>query len=64
MLVGLTLTAFSLYQMIDFTPDTSGRTIVIVSVMQGFGLGLVFVPLNTVAFATLPPRCAPMAPPC
>ena len=28
--------------------------IVIVSIVQGFGLGLVFVPLSTVAFATLP----------
>ena len=26
----------------------------IVSIVQGFGLGLVFVPLSTVAFATLP----------
>ena len=26
----------------------------IVSVVQGFGIGLVFVPLSTVAFATLP----------
>jgi len=29
------------------------RTIVVASVVQGFGLGLVFVPLSTVAFATL-----------
>ena len=27
---------------------------VITSVVQGFGLGFVFVPLNTIAFATLP----------
>ena len=40
--------------MVDFTNQTSARTIVIVSVVQGFGLGLVFVPLSTVAFATLP----------
>ena len=29
-------------------------TIVLASIVQGFGLGLVFVPLSTVAFATLP----------
>ena len=31
-----------------------GQTIAINSVMQGFGLGFVFVPLNTIAFASLP----------
>jgi MFS transporter, DHA2 family, multidrug resistance protein len=40
--------------MVDFTDQTSPHTIVVVSVVQGFGLGLVFVPLSTVAFATLP----------
>jgi DHA2 family multidrug resistance protein len=39
----------------DFTPDTSARTIVWTSVLQGFGLGFMFVPLNTVALATIPP---------
>ncbi len=53
-LVGLLLAAFTLDQMVDFTDQTSPRTIVVVSVLQGFGLGLVFVPLSTVAFATLP----------
>jgi DHA2 family multidrug resistance protein len=40
--------------MVDFTDQTSPATIVVVSVVQGVGLGLVFVPLSTVAFATLP----------
>jgi DHA2 family multidrug resistance protein len=53
--VGLTLCSFSLYHAIDFTPDTSARTIVWTSVVQGFGLGFMFVPLNTVALATIPP---------
>jgi MFS transporter, DHA2 family, multidrug resistance protein len=53
-LVGIALAAFTLSQMVDFTDQTSPRTIVVVSVLQGFGLGLVFVPLSTVAFATLP----------
>lgn len=37
-----------------FTDQTSSNAIVFAGVLQGFGLGLVFVPLNTVAFATLP----------
>ena len=45
----------SLYYSIDFTPDTTIRTIVWISVVQGFGLGFMFVPLNTIALATIPP---------
>jgi DHA2 family multidrug resistance protein len=53
-LVGLSLASFTLYQMVGFTDQTSAHTIVQASVIQGFGLGLVFVPLSTVAFVTLP----------
>lgn len=53
-LAGLILTAGTLHTMIGFTAATSQHTIVVASVIQGFGIGLVFVPLNTVAFATLP----------
>jgi DHA2 family multidrug resistance protein len=53
-LTGLLLTAYTLSNMVDFTDQTSSQTIVIASIIQGFGLGLVFVPLSTVAFATLP----------
>jgi DHA2 family multidrug resistance protein len=51
---GLICASFTLHQMIDFTDQTSAHTIVTVSILQGFGIGLVFVPLSTVAFATLP----------
>ena len=51
---GLTLTAATLYHMVGFTLDTSTRTIVVTGIIQGAGLGLVFVPLSTVAFSTLP----------
>jgi DHA2 family multidrug resistance protein len=40
--------------MVGWTTDTSAYTITVYSVIQGVGLGFVFVPLNTVAFATLP----------
>jgi DHA2 family multidrug resistance protein len=52
--IGLTLATASLYVMVGWTPDVSAKEIAIDSVAQGVGLGLVFVPLNTVAFATLP----------
>ena len=55
-LFGLTLTAATMYQMTGFTADTSGREIVICGLVQGFGMGFVFIPLSTVAFLTLAPR--------
>ncbi|WP_409191433.1 MDR family MFS transporter [Bradyrhizobium sp. RDM4] len=51
---GLTLTAASLFRMTGWTDQTQVPEIVVVSVIQGFGFGLVFVPLSTVAFMTLP----------
>jgi MFS transporter, DHA2 family, multidrug resistance protein len=51
---GLSLTALSLFQMTGWTDQTQVPEIVTVSVIQGFGFGLVFVPLSTVAFLTLP----------
>jgi MFS transporter, DHA2 family, multidrug resistance protein len=55
-LVGLALTAMTMYQMTGFTDSTSGRTIVFCGLLQGLGMGLVFIPLSTVAFLTLAPR--------
>lgn len=55
-LIGLTLTAATMYQMTGFTADTAGRTIVIIGLIQGLGMGFVFIPLSTVAFLTLAPR--------
>jgi MFS transporter, DHA2 family, multidrug resistance protein len=52
---GLTCCTVSLYCSIDFTPDTTMRTIVWVSILQGAGLGFMFVPLNTISLATIPP---------
>ena len=40
--------------MTGWTDQTSVTEIVVISVVQGFGFGLVFVPLSTVAFLTLP----------
>src|SRR5271169_6260731 len=51
---GLSLTALSLFYMTGWTDQTGVHEIVTWSIIQGFGFGLVFVPLSTVAFLTLP----------
>jgi MFS transporter, DHA2 family, multidrug resistance protein len=51
---GLALMSLSLFFMTGWTDQTNAPTIIVVSIAQGFGLGLVFVPLSTVAFLTLP----------
>ncbi len=51
---GLALMSLSLFFMTGWTDQTAVTSIVVVSIAQGFGLGLVFVPLSTVAFLTLP----------
>jgi DHA2 family multidrug resistance protein len=53
---GLSLTAYSLWQMTAFSPQMDWRPLVVSGVVQGLGLGLVFVPLSTLAFATLEPK--------
>jgi DHA2 family multidrug resistance protein len=54
--VGLGLTAWSFYAMSGWTPDVSQSTIVGVGVVQGIGLGFLFVPLSTAALSTLAPE--------
>jgi len=51
---GLSTMAATLYVMTGWTDQTSVPTIIVTSIAQGFGLGLVFVPLSTVSFLTLP----------
>jgi DHA2 family multidrug resistance protein len=51
---GLSLTCLSLFYMTGWTDQTGVSEIVTLSIIQGFGFGLVFVPLSTVAFLTLP----------
>ena len=52
--IGLALTAWGMYDMTGWTPDVSQWTVVSVGFVQGAGLGFLFVPLTTIAFATLP----------
>ena len=53
---GLSMTALSLYQMTAFDIGMDYWPLVTSGVIQGFGLGFVFVPLSTVAFQTLNPQ--------
>ena len=54
--LGLGLTAWSFYVMTGWTPDVSQRTIVVVGIIQGVGLGFIFVPLSVVTLSTLAPE--------
>jgi DHA2 family multidrug resistance protein len=53
-LAGLALTGGTLHYFTGFSLDTSQQTIVVTSIIQGVGLGLLFVPITTAAFGTLP----------
>jgi DHA2 family multidrug resistance protein len=52
---GLVLTALPLWQMTHYSLDLSQSDIVWPSLLQGMGIGLVFVPLSAATFATLSP---------
>jgi DHA2 family multidrug resistance protein len=56
MTVGAAFLVWSMWAMTSWTPDVSVSTISTVSFVQGLGMGLVFVPMNLVAFATLGPQ--------
>lgn len=55
-LTGLLLMAWSLHDMTQFNADVGIGWIVYTGVIQGIGLGFIFVPLSAIAFATLAPR--------
>jgi DHA2 family multidrug resistance protein len=53
---GFSITAFSLWQMTHYNLTITPSNIVWPGVIQGVGLGLVFVPLSSATFATLEPH--------
>jgi DHA2 family multidrug resistance protein len=54
--IGVVLMAVSLYMMTGFAIDQPSRPVIVSGVVQGLGLGLIFVPLQTLAFETLAPK--------
>jgi DHA2 family multidrug resistance protein len=52
---GISVLAWSLYRMTSWTPDVSEWTMIVNTMLQGAGLGFVFIPLQVSAFATLDP---------
>jgi DHA2 family multidrug resistance protein len=52
-LSGLLITAATLYEMTGWSLDVQQHTIIVTNVAQGVGLGLLFVPVTSVAFSTL-----------
>ncbi|WP_233146061.1 DHA2 family efflux MFS transporter permease subunit [Pigmentiphaga sp. NML080357] len=56
LLAGFLISAVALYQMMGYTLVLSEGDIVWPGVIQGVGLGFVFVPLSAVTFATLAPE--------
>jgi DHA2 family multidrug resistance protein len=50
---GLAMAAFSLWEMTQFNIDVGVWDIVRTGIMQGAGLGLIFVPLSAITFSTL-----------
>jgi DHA2 family multidrug resistance protein len=56
LLTGLSLCGVALWQMMNFDLSMNSRPVVLSGVIQGFGTGLIFVPLSTLAFGTLAPE--------
>jgi MFS transporter, DHA2 family, multidrug resistance protein len=54
MAFGLVLLCLSTWLMTGWTPDVKESSVVVVTIVQGAGLGFVFIPLQVVSFATLP----------
>jgi DHA2 family multidrug resistance protein len=54
--LGVALMGASLWMMTGFAIDQPSRPVIVSGVVQGLGLGLIFVPLQSLAFETLAPK--------
>jgi len=54
MALGLAFTAYALWQMTQFSLEMGSWPVIFSGIIQGAGVGLVYVPLSMVAFITLP----------
>jgi MFS transporter, DHA2 family, multidrug resistance protein len=55
MAAGIFALAWSMWEMTGWTPDVAQWKIITTIIAQGAGLGFVFLPLQVLAFSTLPP---------
>jgi DHA2 family multidrug resistance protein len=51
--LGVILLGYSLWQMTGWSPDVPASSLIVTTVIQGAGLGFVFIPLQVVAFGTM-----------
>src|SRR5205823_2432178 len=56
LLIGLAVTGLATWQMAHYDLGMSKAPLIVAGLVQGIGTGLLFVPINVLAFATLPPR--------
>jgi MFS transporter, DHA2 family, multidrug resistance protein len=54
--LGILMLSWSIWDMTFWTPDVSTTRIALTITLQGAGLGLIFIPLQVLAFATLAPQ--------
>lgn len=52
--LGLVLTSYALWSMSRFSLDVTPTIIVHTGIIQGLGLGFIFIPMSVITFATLP----------
>jgi DHA2 family multidrug resistance protein len=55
MLAGSAMLLWAMWEMSTWTPAVSATQMIVTTLVQGFGIGLVFVPMSLVAFVTLAP---------
>ena len=59
LMVGLAISCVALWQMMHFDLSMGVWPFITSGIIQGLGVGLLFVPLSTLAFATVPPHLRP-----
>jgi len=57
--IGWAIIAWSCYMMTHWTIGMDSGPVITVGIIQGLGIGFIFVPLNVIAFATLPVSLRP-----
>jgi DHA2 family multidrug resistance protein len=56
--VGICASVLGNYLMTNFSGDISAHELILPMMLQGMGMGLIFVPVSTIAFTTLPKEIA------